>query len=35
MDEEPLENLIQYLNNLPNSADAVPTSAIPVKTPVG
>ena len=27
---EPLENVIQYLNNLPDFADTVPTSAIPV-----
>lgn len=33
MDVEPLENVIQYLNNLPDFADTVPTSAIPVKTP--
>ena len=33
MDVEPLENVIQYLNNLPNFAGTVPTSAIPVKTP--
>lgn|GEM_PF-2410481 len=35
MDVEPLENVIQYLNNLPNFAGTVPTSAIPVKTPRG
>ncbi|MCO4255921.1 hypothetical protein [Pseudarthrobacter cellobiosi] len=29
-DVEPLENVIQYLNNLPDFADTVPTSAIPV-----
>ncbi|MET3173780.1 UNVERIFIED_ORG: hypothetical protein ABIB52_001618 [Arthrobacter sp. UYCu721] len=35
MDVESLENVIQYLNNLPNFADTVPTSANPVKAPVG
>ncbi|GAP56286.1 hypothetical protein AHiyo6_28510 [Arthrobacter sp. Hiyo6] len=35
MDVEPLENVNQYLNNLSDFADTVPTSAIPVKTPVG
>jgi hypothetical protein len=35
VDVEPLENVIQYLNNLPDFADTVPTSANPVKTPVG
>ena len=29
-DVEPLENVIQYLNNLPDFADTVPTSATPV-----
>ncbi|MCG2620750.1 isochorismatase family protein [Arthrobacter sp. I2-34] len=35
VDVEPLENVIQYLNNLPDFADTVPTPAIPVaKAPV-
>lgn len=29
-DVEPLENLIGYLNHLPDFADTVPTSAVPV-----
>lgn len=29
-DVEPRENVIGYLNNLPDFADTVPTSAIPV-----
>jgi hypothetical protein len=35
VDVEPLENVIQYVNNRPNFADTVPTSANRVKTPVG
>jgi hypothetical protein len=35
VDVEPLENVIQYLNNLLDFADTVPTSAIPIaKAPV-
>ena len=34
-DVEPLENVIGYLNNLPDFADTVPTSAIPINAPVG
>lgn len=34
MDVEPLENVIPYLNDLPDFADTVPTSAIPIKAPV-
>lgn len=34
-DVEPLENVIRYLNNLPDFADTVPTPAVPVvKAPV-
>lgn len=33
-DVEPLENVIQYLNNLPEFADTVPTSAAPVAVAV-
>ena len=35
MDVGPLGNVIQYLNNLPDFADTVPTSAIPIETPLG
>ncbi|MDR7085095.1 hypothetical protein J2X01_004415 [Arthrobacter ginsengisoli] len=35
MDAHPLENVIKYINNLPDFADTVPTSAIPIKAPVG
>jgi hypothetical protein len=34
VDVEPLEN-VRYLNDLPDFADTVPTSANPIKTPVG
>ena len=32
-DVEPLENVIQYLNNLPDFADTVATSRIPIAKP--